>query len=71
MKPYICAKCSAEPDAREYARIEADIEQHPTICQPAGWLCPACAPELQQAPSGLFFDVVDIGGSSPEHEYES
>lgn len=71
-RAYRCASCGADPDERELERIHDDLfVRRPGGVQPAGWLCPRCAPELEQACSGLFFDVVEVGGSSPEHEYGS
>lgn len=72
MNAFKCASCFAEPDDRDLERIHDDLfVKHPRGIQPAGWLCPRCAPELEQACSGLFYDVVKVVGSSPEHEYGS
>jgi len=65
---FVCASCCATPDERDQSRIDTDIAAGNRL--PAGWLCPRCAPALEQAASGLFFDVVEVGGASPEHEYE-
>lgn len=67
---YVCA-CGATPNAQELTRIESDLATQPTADKPAGWHCPTCAPALQEAPSGLFWGVVEVVGSSPEHGYES
>ena len=60
-----CMRCRSHPDAKERVRIEADDWE-----SAIGWYCPVCEPDLLLAKSGLCFDVVDVGGSSPEHEYE-
>ena len=65
-----CA-CGATPDVRETQRIRDDLGCNPSVEEPAGWHCPTCAPDLQQAASGLFWDILEVGGSSPEHEYKS
>ena len=65
LAPFRCAKCGEKPDAKELARIAGDDWR-----RAVAWRCPACAPDLQLTKSGLCFDVVEVGGSSPEHEYD-
>lgn len=65
-KPFRCDRCKQPPSPREMRRIERDLASSRT--KPKRWLCPTCAPDLQLAPSGLCFDVIDVRGSSPPME---
>lgn len=62
-KKWTCETCGCDPDARDLERIESDLaaSRIPTVA----WHCPRCAPDLELAPSGLAWNVVDVVGSSP------
>jgi hypothetical protein len=66
MHPWRCGWCGNEPTDEELADIREDLaKQHNE--PPASWYCYSCAPDLKLTTSGLAWDVVEIGGASPEN----
>lgn len=63
-----CQKCGAAPSDAERAVIDREVAKGAAI-PPSGWLCTACRPPGFPA-DGLCYSVVEVGGESPEHEYE-
>lgn len=64
-----CQQCNKEPTDAERAVIDQATKDASTV-KPTGWLCTGCRPPGFPA-DGLCYSIVDIGGESPEHEYES
>jgi len=63
----ICDQCLRPASAEEIARNNSDPSWLKLL--PQFWTCMECEPDLKDAVSGLNWGVVDVGGSSPEHEY--
>lgn len=63
-----CQQCGQAPTDAERATIEAKVAKGGTI-KPTGWICTVCRPVGFPA-DGLCYSIVDVGGESPEHEYE-
>lgn len=63
-----CQQCGIAADEAEQAVIDRETAKASSV-KPTGWLCTVCRPPGFPA-DGLCYSIVDVGGESPEHEYE-
>ncbi len=63
-----CQQCGKKPTDAERAVIDRETAK-PKSVKPTGWICTECRPVGFPA-DGLCYSIVEIGGESPEHEYE-
>lgn len=63
-----CQQCGKKPTDAERVVIDREMAK-PKSVKPTGWICTGCRPVGFPA-DGLCYSIVEIGGESPEHEYE-
>lgn len=61
-----CIACGMAPSVREQTDVDAAPPEQ--VQAATAWVCTACRP-IGYPSDGLCFGVLEVGGSSPGHEY--